>query len=102
MTVIDSGMAFVAGVLAGISILSMLAYAYRTRIDVRRTGKIELYFNIADRKVAFITAEKDKVILSFVMGDMVCSFHLTPSEFEDFKKALLKLGPEVEERDGRE
>lgn len=101
MAVSDPGMAFVAGFLAGIGIMFLLAYAYRTRIDVRRTGKVELYFNIVDRKAAFITAERDKVTLSFVMGDMVCSFDLTPSEFEDLKKALLELGPEVEERDGR-
>lgn len=87
---------FIVGAGATFIVLFVLAHTYGDRIDIKRTGEANLYFDLA-RKAVNIEVERDRAKILILHGDVVCSVEFDPSEFKAFKKALMKLGPEVEE-----
>ncbi|BAD84292.1 hypothetical protein TK0103 [Thermococcus kodakarensis KOD1] len=90
---------FIVGAGATFFVLLVLAHIYGGKIDIKRTGVANLYFGLAARKAVRIEVDQDKAKILVINEDVACSIDFDPSEFKAFKKALLKLGPEVEERD---
>lgn len=85
---IDCGIAFITGILVGVGILFIFAYAHSSRIAADDAGKMWVWFDPVGGKAVSIESRGGKVRLFFAVESVYYALELDVEEFRKFKDAV--------------